>query len=51
MTSSVGVSNLPGVELGLRKSSSGEQTTVLAWSKGDIKLKKESQLVMLVVGQ
>jgi hypothetical protein len=50
-TSSVGVSHLPGLELGLRKSPSGEQTTVLAWSKGDIKLKKDSQLVMLVVGQ
>jgi hypothetical protein len=50
-TSSVGVSNLPGLELGLRKSANGEQTTVLAWAKGDIKLKKGSQLVMLVVGQ
>lgn len=27
-----------------------EQTTVLAWTKGDIKLKKGSQLVMLVGG-
>lgn len=50
-TSSVGVSNMPGLELGLRKSAGGQQTTVLAWSKGDIKLKKGSQLVMLVVSQ
>jgi len=50
-TSSVGVSNLPGLSLGLRKSAGGEQTTVLAWGKGDIKLKKGSQVVMLVVGQ
>ena len=49
-TSSVGVTNLPGLESGLRKSPSGEQTTVLAWTKGDIKLKKGSQLVMLVIG-
>ena len=50
-TSSVGVSNMPGLSLGLRKLASGEQTTVLAWGKGDIKLKKGSQVVMLVVGQ
>ena len=50
-TSSVGVSNLPGLELGVRKSTSGQQTTVLAWTKGDVKLKKGAQLVMLVVGQ
>jgi hypothetical protein len=51
-TSSVGVLNLPGLELGIRKGAAGgQQTTILAWSKGDIKLKKGSQLVMLVVGQ
>lgn len=50
-TSSVGVSNMPGLELGLRKSTTGQQTTVLAWAKGDIKLKKGSQLLFLVVGQ
>jgi hypothetical protein len=50
-TSSVGVSNLPGLALSLRKSATGQQTTVLASAKGDIKPKKGSQLVMLVVGQ
>jgi hypothetical protein len=50
-TSSVGVSNLPGLRLGVRRTTSGQQTTVLAWIKGDIKLKKESQLLMVVVGQ
>lgn len=50
-TSSVGVSNLPGLELGLRKSTTGQQTTVLAWTKGGVKLKKGSQLAFLVVGQ
>jgi len=50
-TSSVGVSNLPGLRLGVRRTTSGQQTTVLAWTKGDIKLKKESQLLTVVVSQ
>jgi len=50
-TSSVGVSNLPALDLGIRKAATGQQTTVLAWTKGDVKLKKGSQLVLLVVGQ
>jgi len=49
--SSIGVSNLPGLRLGLRKSGTGQQTTVLAWSKGDIRVRKGSQLVMYVVSQ
>ena len=50
-TSSVGVSNLPGLRLGVRRTTGGQQTTVLAWTKGNIKLKKESQLLMVAVGQ
>lgn len=49
--SSVGVSGVPGLRLGVRRSSTGQQTTVLAWTKGDVKLKKGAQLVMVVVGQ
>jgi hypothetical protein len=50
-TSSVGVSNIPGLRLGVRRTTGGQQTTVLAWTKGDIKLKKESQLLMVAVSQ
>jgi hypothetical protein len=48
---SVGVSSILGLRLGVRKSGTGQQTTVLAWTKGDIRLKKGSQLVMYVVNR
>jgi hypothetical protein len=50
-TSSVGVSNIPGLEIGMRKPAGGQRTSVLTWSKEDIKLKKGYQAVLLVVGQ
>lgn len=50
-TSSLGVFAIPGLTLGMRKISSGQQIVILSWSKGEIRLKKGTQLVMLVVGQ
>jgi len=49
--SSVGVSNIPGLRLGVRKSGTGQETTVLAWSKGDVRVRRGSQLVLSVVRQ
>jgi hypothetical protein len=50
-TSSLGVFAIPGLTLGVRKTSSGQQIVILSWSKGEIRLKKGAQLLMLVVGQ
>jgi hypothetical protein len=50
-TSSVGVSGIPGLQLEIRKSTTGEQMTALTWSKGEVKLKKSTQIAFLVVGQ
>ena len=50
-TSSVGVSNVPGLRFGVRRPATGHETSVLAWTKEDVKLRKGSQLVMRVVGQ
>jgi len=50
--SRVGVSGVPGLRLGVRRTNSRQQMTVPGWTKGDIKLKKGlSQLVMFVVGE
>lgn len=49
--SSVGVSSVPGLRLGVRRSATGHQTTVLAWTKGDVKLRKGSQLTMAVISE
>lgn len=49
-TSSVGVSGMAGLQLG-EKTTATDHFTILAWSKGDMKLKKGTQLVMKVVGQ
>jgi hypothetical protein len=50
-TSSVGVSGLPGLQLGIQKSTSGQQMSVLTWSNSSMKLKKGMQMAFLVVGQ
>jgi hypothetical protein len=46
--SSVGVSGIPGLQLEIRKTN-GQQSTIFATTK-DVKLKKSTQLVLLVVG-
>ncbi len=46
--SSVGVAGIPGLQLEIRKSN-GQQTAILGMTKGDVKLKKGTQLVLLVV--
>lgn len=50
-TSSVGVSGFPGVRLGTLKASDGQVVTLVAYSKGEVKFKKGTQLVLKVVGQ
>jgi len=45
-TSSIGVSGLPGLQLRILKTSGGKRVSILAWSKGEIRLKKETQLVV-----
>ena len=45
---SVGVVGFPGLQLEIRKSN-GQQTAILEMTKGDVKLKKGTQLVLLVV--
>jgi hypothetical protein len=50
-TSSVGVSGIPGLQLEIRKSTTGQQMTALQWSKGEMKLKKSTQVALLVVGE
>lgn len=46
--SSVGVAGIPGLQLEIRKSN-GQQTAILQMTKGDVKLKKGTQLALLVV--
>jgi len=47
---SVGVAGIPGLDIEIQKSTTGERQSVLSWSKGDIKLKKSTQVAFLVVG-
>jgi hypothetical protein len=46
--SSVGVAGIPGLQLEVRKSN-GQQTAILDMTKGDVKLKKGTQLVLIAV--
>jgi hypothetical protein len=48
---SVGVSGIPGLDIQIRKANTGEQMSALTWSKADIKLKKATQISLLVVSQ
>jgi len=47
-TSSVGVAGIPGLQLEIRKAN-GQQIAILGMTKGDVKLKKGTQLVLLAV--
>ena len=47
--SSVGVAGIPGLDIEIQKSTTGERLSVLSWSKGDIKLKKSTQIAFLVM--
>lgn len=47
---SVGVAGIPGLDIEIQKSTSGERQSVLSSSKGGIKLKKSTQMTFLVVG-
>ena len=47
-SASVGVAGIPGLELEIRKTN-GQQIAILGMTKGDVKLKKGTQLVLLVV--
>jgi hypothetical protein len=49
--SSVGVSGIPGLDLGIQKTTTGQKLTLLSWSKGEVKLKKSTQVAFLVVGE
>lgn len=50
-TSSVGVSGFPGVTLGTMKTSDGRAVTLISYSKGEVKFKKGTQLVLRVAAQ
>jgi hypothetical protein len=50
-TSSIGVSGLPGLQLRILKTTGGKRVSILAWSEREIRLKKETQLVLVVVGE
>lgn len=50
-TSSQGVAGIPNLELGIRKSTTGQHMSLLSWSKGNVVLKKSTQMAFLVVGQ
>lgn len=49
--SSQGVAGIANLELSIRKSTTGQQMSILSWTKGDVRLKKSTQIALLVVGQ